>query len=62
MGNNIRTRGTIWNKCTEGVWEIRSTLRAEVPGTFHALPTVATAMYVPEIQGNSAEIRVTVND
>ncbi|MCP4966182.1 MAG: hypothetical protein GY926_13225, partial [bacterium] len=50
------------DKLPTGIWEIRSTLRAEVPGTFHALPAVATAMYVPEIQGNSAEIRVTVND
>ncbi|MFT4649517.1 MAG: hypothetical protein ACI9X4_002757, partial [Glaciecola sp.] len=50
------------DKLPTGVWEIRSTLRAEVPGTFHALPAVATAMYVPEIQGNSAEVRVQVND
>jgi uncharacterized protein YfaS (alpha-2-macroglobulin family) len=50
------------DKLPTGIWEIRSTLRAEVPGTFHALPAVATAMYVPEIQGNSAEIRVQVND
>ncbi|MDF1837779.1 MAG: alpha-2-macroglobulin family protein [Planctomycetota bacterium] len=50
------------DKLPRGLWEIRSTLRADVPGTFHALPAVASAMYVPEIQGNSAEVRVQVND
>ena len=46
----------------QGVWEIRYTLRAEVPGTFHALPLVGGAMYVPEIKGNSDEIRMTVEE
>ncbi|MCA9001121.1 MAG: alpha-2-macroglobulin, partial [Planctomycetes bacterium] len=50
------------DKLERGLWEIRSTLRAEVPGTFHALPAVASAMYVPEIQGNSAEIRMRVEE
>jgi uncharacterized protein YfaS (alpha-2-macroglobulin family) len=34
----------------QGVWEIRYTLRAEVPGSFHALLLMAQAMYVPEIK------------
>jgi hypothetical protein len=50
------------DRLPRGMWEIRSTLRAEVPGTFHALPAVASAMYVPEIQGNSDEIRVRVQE
>lgn len=48
------------NKLPEGVWEIRYDMRAEVPGTFHALPVVGHAMYVPEIRCNGAEVRVTV--
>ena len=46
----------------EGVWELRYELRAEVPGEFHALPTVGYAMYVPELRCNGTEIRVTVAD
>jgi alpha-2-macroglobulin len=50
------------DKLDQGVWEIRYTLRAEVPGTFHALPLMGGAMYVPEIKGNSDEIRMTVEE
>ena len=50
------------DKLPEGIWEIRYELRAEVPGSFHALPAMAHAMYVPEIRGNSGEMRVTVQD
>ena len=46
----------------QGVWEIRYTLRAEVPGSFHALPLLGQAMYVPDIRGNSDEVRVTVEE
>ncbi|NIQ01906.1 MAG: alpha-2-macroglobulin, partial [Nitrospinaceae bacterium] len=46
----------------EGVWEIRYLLRAEVPGTFHALPVLGHAMYIPEIRANGAESRFTVED
>lgn len=46
----------------QGVWEIRYTLRAEVPGHFHALPVVGHAMYVPEIRCNGSEIRLMVED
>jgi uncharacterized protein YfaS (alpha-2-macroglobulin family) len=38
------------------------TLRAEVPGTFHALPVLGHAMYVPEIRCNGDELRVRVTD
>jgi uncharacterized protein YfaS (alpha-2-macroglobulin family) len=44
----------------QGVWEIRYTLRAETPGSFHALPVIGQAMYVPEVRGNGEEVRVTV--
>jgi uncharacterized protein YfaS (alpha-2-macroglobulin family) len=50
------------DKLPQGVWEIRYELRAEVPGDFHALPTLVHAMYVPEIRANGAEVRLTVED
>ena len=50
------------DKLPEGVWQIRYDLRAEAPGTFHALPVVAQAMYVPEIRSNGTEVRLTVED
>ncbi|HVP72310.1 MAG TPA: MG2 domain-containing protein [Phycisphaerales bacterium] len=46
----------------EGIWELRYDLRAETPGRFHALPVLGSAMYVPEIRCNSAEIRIAVTD
>ncbi len=50
------------DKLPEGMWQIKYTLRAEVPGQFHALPVLGHAMYVPEIRCNGAEIRVGVSD
>ena len=46
----------------QGIWEIRYTLRAEVPGTFHGLPVLGWAMYVPDIRANGDEVRVEVRD
>jgi uncharacterized protein YfaS (alpha-2-macroglobulin family) len=37
-------------------------LRAEIPGSFHALPARGTAMYAPELKANSDEIRLKVKD
>jgi len=50
------------DKLPQGVWEIRYELRAETPGTFHALPVLGHAMYVPEIRCNGEEVRVEVLD
>jgi alpha-2-macroglobulin len=50
------------DKLPEGVWEIRYDLRAEAPGTFHALPLIGQAMYAPEIRSNGTEVRLTVQD
>jgi alpha-2-macroglobulin len=50
------------DRLDQGIWEIRYTLRAEVPGTFHALPVIGGAMYVPEIRGNSDEVRLRVDE
>ena len=44
----------------QGIWEIRYTLRAEVPGFFHALPLLGQAMYVPEVRANGEEVRLEV--
>lgn len=46
----------------QGLWEIRYTLRAEVPGTYHALPLLGEAMYVPEVRANGDEVRVEVQE
>ncbi|BDS06872.1 alpha-2-macroglobulin [Oceaniferula spumae] len=37
-------------------------LRAEIPGSFSALPTIAEAMYAPELKANSDEMKVKVKD
>jgi len=34
---------------------MRYRLRAEVPGVFHALPTIVQGVYVPDLRGNAAE-------
>lgn len=41
---------------------VRYRLRAETPGAFSALPTQVSAMYAPELRGNSDEIRVAVEE
>ncbi len=50
------------SKLPQGIWEIRYSFRAEAPGTFHALPVIGQAMYVPEIRCNDQEIVVKVAD
>lgn len=37
-------------------------MRAEIPGTFSALPTRGSAMYAPELQANSDENKISVED
>ncbi|MDT8389844.1 MAG: MG2 domain-containing protein [Lentisphaeria bacterium] len=37
-------------------------LRAEIPGKFSALPTKISAMYAPELRGNSDEIKLRIED
>jgi uncharacterized protein YfaS (alpha-2-macroglobulin family) len=46
----------------EGVWQLSYEMRAESPGTFHALPVLGHAMYVPEIRTNGGVVRITVFD
>jgi len=37
-------------------------MRAEIPGRFSALPARASAMYAPELKGNSDEMKIGVGD
>ncbi len=37
-------------------------MRAEIPGQFSALPATASAMYAPELKGNSNEFKLRVSD
>jgi uncharacterized protein YfaS (alpha-2-macroglobulin family) len=37
-------------------------LRAEIPGRFSALPAHASAMYAPELKGNSDETKLRIED
>jgi uncharacterized protein YfaS (alpha-2-macroglobulin family) len=37
-------------------------MRAEIPGTFSALPTIIEAMYAPELKGNSDETKLRIED
>lgn len=46
----------------QGTHSIRYRLRAEAPGHFTALPTVAQAMYAPELVGNSSDFDLLVED
>ena len=46
----------------EGVWQMSYEFRAESPGSFHALPVLGHAMYVPEIRTNGQETRINVVD
>jgi uncharacterized protein YfaS (alpha-2-macroglobulin family) len=46
----------------QGVWELSYALRAETPGSFHALPLLGQAMYVPDIRANGEEVRVVVTE
>jgi uncharacterized protein YfaS (alpha-2-macroglobulin family) len=37
-------------------------MRAEIPGKFSALPTRASAVYAPELRGNSDELKLNIVD
>jgi uncharacterized protein YfaS (alpha-2-macroglobulin family) len=46
----------------QGEHLLRYRLRAEVPGVFHALPSVLYGMYVPELRANSDECVIKIVD
>lgn len=45
-----------------GKHNIRYRMRAEIPGTFSALPTKGYGMYAPELKANSDEWKVSITD
>jgi uncharacterized protein YfaS (alpha-2-macroglobulin family) len=45
-----------------GKHSLRYRMRAEIPGQFSALPTVGSAMYAPELKGNSDEMKLKIGD
>lgn len=47
---------------SRGKHSVSYRLRAEIPGSFHALPAQGEAMYAPELKANSDEIRLHVTD
>jgi uncharacterized protein YfaS (alpha-2-macroglobulin family) len=50
------------HRLARGRHSVSYRLRAEIPGTFSALPTRAYAMYAPELKANSDEIKLIVLD
>lgn len=49
-------------RLARGTHSVSYRMRAETPGEFSALPTKASAMYAPELKGNSDELKVRVAD
>lgn len=45
-----------------GTHSLKYRLRAEIPGSFSALPAKAYAMYAPELRGNSDELKVGITE
>jgi uncharacterized protein YfaS (alpha-2-macroglobulin family) len=45
-----------------GTHSVNYRMRAEIPGKFSALPAKASAMYAPELRGNSDEIKLNIVD
>jgi uncharacterized protein YfaS (alpha-2-macroglobulin family) len=43
-----------------GTHTLRYQLRAEAPGTYKALPAEASAMYAPELRGNSEDMKISI--
>ncbi len=49
-------------RLARGKHSVSYRMRAETPGKFSALPTIALGMYAPELRGNSDEIKVLIED
>lgn len=50
------------NYLPQGERKIKYRIRAEIPGSFHAMPTVGYAMYAPKIYTLSDEFRIYITD
>ncbi|MCX7717286.1 MAG: MG2 domain-containing protein [Candidatus Sumerlaeaceae bacterium] len=46
----------------QGEREVHYNIRAEIPGTFHTMPTKGYAMYYPPLRANSDELVIKVTD
>ena len=49
-------------RLSRGTHALSYKLRAEIPGTFSALPATGNGMYAPELRANSDEIKLRVKD
>jgi uncharacterized protein YfaS (alpha-2-macroglobulin family) len=49
-------------RLARGKHSVAYRVRAEIPGQFSALPARASAMYAPELKGNSDEIKIVIED
>jgi uncharacterized protein YfaS (alpha-2-macroglobulin family) len=49
-------------RLARGKHSVAYRLRAEIPGRFSALPAKASAMYAPELKGNSDEFKLIITD
>jgi uncharacterized protein YfaS (alpha-2-macroglobulin family) len=49
-------------RLARGKHSVSYRMRAEIPGRFSALPTKASAMYAPELRGNSDELKLNIAD
>ncbi len=50
------------SRLPRGKHSVSYRMRAEIPGRFSALPTRASAMYAPELKGNSDELKLRIED
>jgi uncharacterized protein YfaS (alpha-2-macroglobulin family) len=50
------------SRLARGKHSVSYRLRAEFPGRFSALPARASAMYAPELKGNSNELKLRIED
>jgi uncharacterized protein YfaS (alpha-2-macroglobulin family) len=48
------------SELTQGTLKLSYRLRAEIPGSFSAMPTNGFAMYAPEIRANSDELKMRI--
>ena len=50
------------SRLARGRHSVSYRMRAEIPGRFSALPTLGSAMYAPELKGNSDELKLKIVD
>ncbi|MHC4470982.1 MAG: alpha-2-macroglobulin family protein, partial [Planctomycetota bacterium] len=50
------------SRLNQGKHELSYRLRAEIPGTFHVMPTRGFAMYLPDVRAISSELILTIGE